>query len=111
MSSPYHDFDVVHVVDDKELVRPARLRPNYTSEEMVTWLRAVHEYNSAVAAAHAKAFAEVFRERLARGGGHELGRGKARTRARAAKGRRKAHEAEAKERDDVPAVRRALRGG
>lgn len=66
MSSPYHDFDTIHVVDGKELVRPARLGPNYTSEEMVAWLRAVHEYNMTVAAAHAKAFDEAFRERLAR---------------------------------------------
>lgn len=63
--SPYHDFDTVHVIDGKEIARPARLGPNYTSEEMVVWLRAVHEYNSAVAAAHAKAFDEAFRKAVA----------------------------------------------
>ncbi len=60
VSSPYHDFDTVHLVDGKELVRPARLGPDYTSDEMVAWLRAVHDYNTTVAAAHAKAFAEAF---------------------------------------------------
>lgn len=64
--SPYHDFDTVHVVDGKELARPDRLRPNYTSDEMVAWLRAVHEYNNAVAAAHAKAFDEAFRKAVSR---------------------------------------------
>lgn len=64
MSSPYHEFDTIHVVDGKELVRPARLGPNYTSDEMVAWLRAVHEYNSVVAAARAKAFDEALRDAL-----------------------------------------------
>lgn len=64
MSSPYHDFDTVHIVDGQVLVRPARLGANYTSDEMVTWLRAVHGYNMAVEAARAKAFDEAFRDAL-----------------------------------------------